>query len=84
MTMPQASTLAVVAHCVEVREVLVTSCQAHSLVVVLHLLLCTGVVVLVVVGHHRARSRLRGCWNSTSRLKAKERGYQTSMPAKEE
>jgi hypothetical protein len=69
MTMPQVLTPAAVAHYAEVRDVLVTSCQAYILVVVLRPPLSTGVVVLVV-GHHRARS---GCWSSTSRLVQRDR-----------
>lgn len=45
------------------------SCLAHLPVIAMCPVLSTGAVVLVVVGHHRgARSRLRGCWSSTSRL----------------
>lgn len=70
MTTPQASNpVVVVAHYAEAQEAPAMSCQAHILVVVLCPALSTGAVVMVVVGqHHRARSRLRGCWSSTSRL----------------
>ena len=67
MTMPQVSALVGRAHCVEAVEALVMHCQACILVVVVYPLLSTGVVVMVV-GHPRASSRRRGCWNSTSRL----------------
>jgi hypothetical protein len=69
MTMPQASHPTVLAHCAEAQEAPAMSCQVHTLVVVMCPVLSTGAVVMVVVGqHHRARSRLRGCWSSTSRL----------------
>ena len=59
--MPQASTLQEVAHRAGVGDVPVRSCQTHTVVVLRRLVLSTGVVVLVVVGHHRAHLRRRGC-----------------------
>jgi hypothetical protein len=57
--MPQASTLGD-----GTREVAATSCYAHTVVVLLHPSLRTG---MVVVGRC-ARSRRRGCWSSTLQL----------------
>lgn len=56
------------------QEIAATSCYAHTVVVLLHLSLRTG---MVVVGHC-ARSRRWGCWSLTLRLDEKK-GYQTSM-----
>src|SRR5690242_5271005 len=84
MMKPQAWTLRIGAHLAGAREAPVTSCQTHSWAVLLHLGLSTEVVVLVEVGHLRARSRRRGHLSSTSRLVEQDRVLSKHVSRKEE